>query len=550
MERLQSLLITNADDLLPSLKPQTPINVDLLESYLEGHPDKHFVATLCSGLREGFRIGYHGPRNQTSYPNLRSANLHPDILEQNLLTEVLNGHTVGPFSTPPFPNFRISPLGLVPKKHSDKWRTIFHLSYPKKSPSSINANIPIEQFTLRYISIDNAIHLLLSLGKGAFMFKTDVQSAFRIIPVHPLDWELLGMQWKGLYFFDTVLPFGLRSASFLFNTLSDALEWIICHKLHIPGVLHILDDFFIACAPPRPQCSTALCQLLTLFTELDIPIAPGKTFPPSTHLEFMGILLDSMKMEARLPDNKLIRLRELVSSWQHKTCCRLRELQSLIGSLHFACKVVAPGRPFLRRMISLTRSLSNPSSFIRLGREFHKDLDMWALFLSSWHGVHLFLPPYSPSTDFIPLFTDAAGSIGYGAYLHPLWFNGKWLPQHQLAPNQDISIAWQELFPIYLACALWGSLWCNKHVRFSCDNLTVVSILNTKSSKTPRIMDLLRPIILLSLQHNFTLTAVHVAGLQNGTADSLSRFQMERFRELAPGASPTCYPIPEYLTLV
>ena len=196
------------------------------------------------------------------------------------------------------------------------------------------------------------------------------------------------------------------------------------------------------------------------------------------------------------------------------------------------------------------RSLSNPSSFIRLGREFHKDLDMWALFLSSWNGVNLFLPPYSPSTDFIPLFTDAAGSIGYGAYLHPLWFNGKWLPQHQLAPNQDISIAWQELFPIYLACALWGSLWGNKHVRFSCDNLAVVSILNTKSSKTPRIMDLLHPITFLSLQHNFTLTAVHVAGLQNGTTDSLSRFQMERFRELAPGASPTGYPILEYLTLV
>ena len=96
------------------------------------------------------------------------------------------------------------PSSLVPKKHSSKWRTIFHLSYPKTSPTSINANIPIEDYTLQYITIDNAIHLLLSLGKGAFMSKTDIQSAFRIIPIHPHDWELLGMQWKGLYFFDTV----------------------------------------------------------------------------------------------------------------------------------------------------------------------------------------------------------------------------------------------------------------------------------------------------------------------------------------------------------
>ena len=402
LARLQSQVITNVDDFLSTLKPRTPVNVELLKSYLEGHPDPHFVTSLCSGLREGFRIGFSGPRTHSFYPNLRSANLHPDILEQNLLTEVLKGHTAGPFPFPPFKHFRISPLGLVPKKHSSQWRTIFHLSYPKTSPTSINANIPIEDYTLQYITIDNAIHLLLSLGKGAFMSKTDIQSAFRIIPIHPHDWELLGMQWKGLYFFDTVLPFGLRSAPFLFNMLSDALEWIIRHKLNITGVMHILDDFFIALPPPRSHCSTALCHLLTLFTDLDIPLAPGKTFTPSTQLEFMGILLDSSLMEARLPDDKLTRLRSLVSAWQSKTSCRLHDLQSLIGSLHFACKVVAPGRPFLRRMISLTRGSSNPRSFIRLNKEFHKDLDMWAHFLASWNGVNLFLPPFSPCYDLSP----------------------------------------------------------------------------------------------------------------------------------------------------
>lgn len=547
MESLQRRTIKNAAEFVKGLKPRTPINVDLLECYLEGHPDPGFVSSLCVGLREGFRIGYLGSRMHTFYPNLRSANQHPDILEQNLLTEVLHGHTAGPFLSPPFKNFRISPLGLVPKKHSDKWRTIFHLSYPKTSSTSINANIPITDYSLQYVTIDNAIHLLLSLGKGAFMSKTDIQSAFRIIPVHPDDWELLGMHWKGLYFFDTVLPFGLRSAPFLFNMVSDGLEWIIRNRLNIRGVLHILDDFFIALPPPRSQCSTALCNLLTLFTDLDIPLAPGKTFSPSTQLEFMGILLDSSTMEARLPDDKLTRLRSLVSSWQAKTCCRLQDLQSLIGSLHFACKVVAPGRPFLRRMIALTCGSPKPTSFIRLGKEFRKDLDMWALFLTSWNGVKLFLPPFSPCNDSIPLFTDASGSIGYGAYLHPHWFHGKWLPQHTPAFCTDISIAWQELFPIYLACALWGSLWSNKHIRFSCDNQAVVSIINTKTSKIPRIMDLLRPITLFTLQHNFTLTAVHVPGLQNGIADSLSRFQMERFRELAPEASPTGYPIPASL---
>lgn len=100
LSRLQSQMITSVNDFLTKLKPHTPVNVDLLESYLEGHPNPQFVNFLCSGLREGFHIGYSRPRTHSFYPNLHSANLHPGILEQHLLTEVLNGHTAGPFLPP------------------------------------------------------------------------------------------------------------------------------------------------------------------------------------------------------------------------------------------------------------------------------------------------------------------------------------------------------------------------------------------------------------------------------------------------------------------
>ena len=67
------------------------------------------------------------------------------------------------------------------------------------------------------------------------------------------------MEWEGLYFFDIVLPLGLRSAPFLFDEFSSALEWIIRTKVNIPKVNHILDDFFFATFPPRSKCMTALC---------------------------------------------------------------------------------------------------------------------------------------------------------------------------------------------------------------------------------------------------------------------------------------------------
>ncbi|XP_068761877.1 uncharacterized protein [Montipora capricornis] len=376
------------------------------------------------------------------------------------------------------------------------------------------------------------------------MSKLDIKSAFRNIPVHPSDWELLGMKWNSLYFFDTVLPFGLRSAPYLFDQFSCMIEWIIKHKLGIPNVIHILDDFFFVTSPPRSDCLTALCKILCLFTELNIPVAPGKTFAPATSLEFMGILLDSTTMEARLPLDKLIRAKQALQQWLHRKSATLKELQSLIGTLQFACRVVAPGRAFLQRIISLTKGITNSRWHIKLNGEFRKDISMWLTFLTHWNGVSLFLGGDVLSSPDLQLFTDASGSHGYGGYRNGEWFQAPRLPQHLLNPTMGISIDWQELFAIYIACYLWAPSWSGKHICMWCDNLPVVSIINSKRSKSPRIMDLVRAITILTLEHNFSFTARHIPGLDNSIADSLSRFQMDRFRHLAPNASPFPCAIP------
>lgn len=81
--------------------------------------------------------------------------------------------------------------------------------------------------------------------------------------------------------------------------------------------------------------------------------AGPKTLGPFQVLEFMGIELDSMHMEARLPEDKLQRTQDLLASFTKRHSVRL--VDSLIGSLQFACKVVILGRTFLQRMINHTR---------------------------------------------------------------------------------------------------------------------------------------------------------------------------------------------------
>ncbi len=67
----------------------------------------------------------------------------------------------------------------------------------------------------------------MAAGPGTQLAKADIQAAYRMVPVHPDDRQLLGMRWKGQLFVETVLPFGLRSAPKIFNALADALEWIL-----------------------------------------------------------------------------------------------------------------------------------------------------------------------------------------------------------------------------------------------------------------------------------------------------------------------------------
>ncbi|CAH3020970.1 unnamed protein product, partial [Porites evermanni] len=112
---------------LSQLTPHTPTDINKFASYLQGHPDHTTVNHLLTGFSQGFKIGYSGPRAPKKYSNLPCANINPSIIDKNMLKEVTVGHTAGPFHIPPFSNLQVYPIGVIPKKHSSEWRTIFHL---------------------------------------------------------------------------------------------------------------------------------------------------------------------------------------------------------------------------------------------------------------------------------------------------------------------------------------------------------------------------------------------------------------------------------------
>ena len=138
----------------------------------------------------GFRI----PCSLASVPpvarNLRSALRHPLVVSDKLHKEVALGRMAGPFSEVPVRDLVVSPLGVVPKKEPNKFRLIHHLSFPKGG--SVNDAIDPEACTVSYISFDAAVAWVRHYGRGALMAKSDIEAAFRLLPVHPDSFRLLG----------------------------------------------------------------------------------------------------------------------------------------------------------------------------------------------------------------------------------------------------------------------------------------------------------------------------------------------------------------------
>ena len=105
---------------------------------------------------------------------------------------------------------------------------ICNLSAPQGQ--SINDWIDPAKCSEQYSSFDRAIELVSKMGKGALIGKKDIANAFRLMPIRPEDFCLLGFQFQDKYYFDKSLPFGCSIACATFEKFSSFLNWLVEHK--------------------------------------------------------------------------------------------------------------------------------------------------------------------------------------------------------------------------------------------------------------------------------------------------------------------------------
>lgn len=114
--------------------------------------------------------------------------------------------------------------------------------------------------------------------------------------------------------------------------------------------------------------------------KFSVPLSEEKTVGPVTCLSFLGIEIDTVEQVFRLPQDKLARLQTLVDSALAANKVMLKFLQSLLGFLNLACRVLPMGRVFSRRLSLATAGVRRPFHFVRLSKVLKDDLRVWRAF--------------------------------------------------------------------------------------------------------------------------------------------------------------------------
>ena len=312
--------------------------------HLENDHDRDFIT---DGITNGFQIiPSDSVLTKAEISNCKSAtssNLRNKV-EKQIREEISKGNYVVTQAKPTI----VSALGAIPKPHTDKIWLFHDCSRPQHS--NVNPYATMQQFS--YVSVEQAVS---KIKPNAYLAKIDLKSAYHHVPIHPSNYCATGLAWQFegdnhvTYLYDNKLPFGASKSPEVFHRLTQSVTRMMARQ-GFNTILAYLDDFLII-GDSKHECELAYCELIHLLSELGFGINWEKAVAPTQRLTFLGIEIDTVFRQLCLPESKLCELRELLSDTLLKGSITKRDLQSLVGKLNFAARVVFGGRTFLRRII-------------------------------------------------------------------------------------------------------------------------------------------------------------------------------------------------------
>ncbi len=406
-----------------------------------------------------------------------------------------------------------------------KWRVIHDLTHPEESNVNTHTESP-------HFKLPTAVEFAKRLSRGAYIWKGDVDKAFRNVPVRKRDWPLLAFYIDGVLYVDTRLPFGhVLSPYYFVNFVGRPLLYVAVRRgASLLGVLmSYVDDFFGGC----DTYEDALAQMqlwLKVCEDLGVPVSKAKTFLPAQVVEILGFIIDTVHMSISVDPLRIQEILDELSHVEGRKAVKRKELERLAGKMVFVCSVVPGGRTFMREILDTLNRLRSSSHWAHLTAGFREDLLWWKRFAQHWNGVEPIPPPVT-----IPwrwLTSDASGDHGIGVFCCGAALHIP-LPLSQFKAESeaelDLIIAETELIAAVILVALAAPLFRGEHLLLGVDNTVAISWMDSGTAKRPRAMRALRVLWRLQALYRVHVSTRYIRSEHNTLADAASRRDAFRF---------------------
>lgn len=264
--------------------------------------------------------------------------------------------------------------------------------------------------------------------------------------------------------------------------------------------------------PPEHNPDEMFTSARQFIRKLGLPIAWDKIVPPCRVIRFLGVIIDCVEREIRMPEDKIRAFLSLANEIRGKRSISRRELQSLVGHVNHLGKGVPPARLFMNRMLAALRAATR--KWIRVDELLKADLTWFITFLRTYNGRSLIV---TGEPDIV-IEADSCMS-GRGA-----WSNEKCYT-YEYAPDMvsGWSISELKTYNCLIAARVLLDGVENRVVNIICDNSAAISSLSSGSARDTNILAICRAFWFLSAEKNLRFTFRHAPGVQMTIADKLSR---------------------------
>eukprot|EP00736_Rhodelphis_marinus_P001584 Rmarinus@m.22682 len=397
------------------------------------------------------------------------------------------------------------------QKKNGKWRGCLDLR-------PLNSHIPCPHFKME--GLQDVRHLVM---QNDWLTKVDISDAYPHVPIHPSRQKFLRFLWKGVLYQFVSMPFGLNVAPREFTKL---LRPVVGHlrSLGVRCLIYLDDILIVASSERQSRRHTEL--VVHWLRQLGFLVNREKCeLDPSRRREFLGLLIDTHQMTFEVPRDKIRGIRRQVGitrrlAFQGRLTARA--LASLIGKTVAVSPAVQPARLFSRFLnADLNRTLrTGPlawESTVFLSKHSLRELDWWRDQFQGFNGHRFDRPP-----ETCQLFTDASNS-GWGASLlfptRTSWNTfGAWDPL-----LLSFSINFREMFAVLLAIRNLRRHLRGQQVLVYTDNATTLAYLNNHGGRLQHLNFVRKAIHKEMVDSGCFLRAKFIPGVENVTADRLSR---------------------------